>query len=171
MRKTIAGWILALSVFQHSFANIYYVSVAGNDSFGDGSAASPWKTLRYAVSKVDASQGHTIQVGAGTFVEAGLIEVPVGVSIVGAGIDATIFRAANSFYYHPSSDPGYSPDKFLISLSGFNPVDGNQTLRSFTIDGDAKSLHGGIYVRYRNWVAIAQVKVKNTNYTGIWLWD
>jgi hypothetical protein len=52
-----------------------------------------------------------------------------------------------------------------------NPIDGNQTLSNFTIDGDSKQLHGGIYVRYRNKVIIDGVKIQNTNYTGIWLWD
>src|SRR5258706_8840587 len=162
--------IVALFLFQYSFANTYYVSTAGNDTSGDGSASNPWKTLMYAVTKVAANQGHTIQVGAGTFVESGLVEVPLGVSIAGAGVDVTIFKAASSFYYHPAA-PGYGTDKFLISLSGFNPADGNQSLKNFTIDGDLRQLHGGIYVRYRNKVVIDQVKVTNTNFTGIWLWD
>ncbi|GHN02625.1 hypothetical protein WSM22_41140 [Cytophagales bacterium WSM2-2] len=162
--------VAALFLFQYSFANTYYVSTTGNDAAGDGSSGNPWKTLRYAVTKVAANQGHTIQMGAGTFVESGLVEVPLGVSILGAGIGVTIFKAASSFYYHPA-DPGYGTDKFLISLSGFNPADGNQSLKNFTVDGDSKQLHGGIYVRYRNKVVIDQVKVQNTNFTGIWLWD
>jgi hypothetical protein len=124
----------------------------------------------YAVTKVAANQGHTIQVGAGTFIESGLVEVPLGVSIAGAGKDITIIKAASSFYYHPG-DPGYGTDKFLISLREYNQLDGNQSLRNFTIDGDSKQLHGGIYVRYRNKVMIDQVKVQNTNFSGIWLWD
>jgi len=108
--------IVALFLFQYSFATTYYVSTTGNDASGDGNASNPWKTLMYAVTKVAANQGHTIQVGAGTFVESGLVEVPLGVSITGAGIDMTIFKAASSFYYHPA-DPGYATDKFLISLS------------------------------------------------------
>lgn len=150
-------------------ANTYYVTTTGNDS-GDGSIANPWRTLRYAVTKVAASQGHVIQVGAGTFVEGGLVEVPLGVSILGAGKDVTIFRAASSFYYHPA-DPGYATDKFLISLSAYNPQNGNQSLKGFTIDGDGKQLHGGIYVCYRSNVTIDMVKIQNTNFTGMWLWD
>src|SRR5258706_7300962 len=169
-KKILFCLIVATFLFQYSFANIYYVSTTGSDASGNGSSASPWKTLMYAVTKVAANQGHTIQVGAGTFVESGLVEVPLGVNVVGAGIDVTIFKAASSFYYHPA-DPGYGTDKFLISLSGFNPTDGNQTLSNFTIDGDSKQLHGGIYVRYRNKVVINTVKVTNTNFTGIWLWD
>src|SRR3979490_988795 len=113
--------IVALFLFQYSFAITYYVSTTGNDISGDGSAANPWKTLMYAVTRVAANQGHTIQVGAGTFVENGLVEVPLGVSILGAGKDVTIFKAVSSLYYHPA-DPGYATDKFLISLNGYNQL-------------------------------------------------
>ena len=150
-------------------ANTLFVSTTGNDA-GDGSAAKPWKTLRYAVTKVPASQGYTIQLSAGTFIETGLIEVPLGVNVIGAGIDQTILKAAPSFYYYPAS-PAYATDKFLISLNAGTQLNGNQTLKSFTIDGDLKKLHGGIYVRYRSNVTIDGVKVQNTNFTGMWLWD
>src|SRR5258706_15152765 len=121
---TVGCLALTLFFFQYSFANTYYVSTSGNDATGNGSITNPWKTLMHAVTMVAANQGHSIQVGAGTFVEAGLVEVPLGVSITGAGIDVTIFKSASSFYYHPA-DPGYGTDKFLISLSAFNPTDGN----------------------------------------------
>jgi hypothetical protein len=153
-----------------SAANSRYVSTRGNDASGDGSAAHPWKTLKYAVTQVPANQGQTIQLAAGTFIEDGPVEVPLGVSIAGAGKDSTIIKAASSFYYHPA-DPGYGTDKFLIRLGEYNQLDGNQSLRNFAIDGDAKQLHGGIYVRYRNKVVIEGVKVQNTNFSGIWLWD
>lgn len=170
LKFTSACFALNICLAQISMANIYYVSILGSDGSGDGSSGKAWRTLRYAVTKVTANRGHTIQVGAGTFVENGLVEVPLGVSIAGAGVDVTIFKAASSFYYHPA-DPGYGTDKFLISLSGFDYADGNQTLRDFTIDGASKQLHGGIYVRYRNKVVIDAVKVRNTNFTGIWFWD
>lgn len=165
-------YIIAFLFFlcQQALGNVYYVSTTGNDVSGDGSSANPWKTLKHAVTKVPANQGHTIEMGAGTFVESGQIEIPVGVNIAGAGKDATILKAASSFYYHPAS-PGYAIDKFLISLKGTSPVDGNQSLKRFTIDGDSKQLHGAIYVRYRNRVIIDEVRVQNTNFTGIWLWD
>jgi len=170
MKRIVLWFAFVVFLFQCSLANVYYVTTTGNDTSGDGSASNPWKTLTYAVTKVAANQGHTIQIGAGTFIESGLVEVPLGVSLAGAGKDITIIKAASSFYYHPA-DPGYGTDKFLISLSEYNQLDGNQSLRNFTIDGDSKQLHGGIYVRYRNKVAIDQVKVQNTNFSGIWLWD
>ena len=147
----------------------YYVSTTGNDA-SNGSSATPWRTLRYAVTKVAAGAGHTIKLAAGTYVESGLIEVPLGVNIEGAGKDQTILKAASSFYYYPTS-PAYSTDKFLISLNAGGYVAGRQVLKNFTIDGDQKKLHGGIYVHYRNNVNIEDVKVQYTNFTGMWLWD
>jgi hypothetical protein len=161
--------VQSTTVSEFQTGNTYFVSTTGNDT-GDGSAGNPWRTLRYAVTQVSASQGHTIRLSAGTFVESGRIDVPLGVSIEGAGKDQTILKAASSFYYNPAS-PGYSTDRFLISLSGFNAANGNQILKNFTVDGDGKKVHGGIYVRYRNNVVIENVKVQYTNFTGIWLWD
>lgn len=148
----------------------YFVTLTGDDTLGDGSVTKPWKSLFTAVSKVAPNQGHVIQLGPGTFIERGLIEVPLGTSIVGSGKDATILKAAPPFYYHPS-DPGYATDKFLLSLSAYNMQTGNQSLSNFTIDGDGKQLHGGIFVHYRSNVTIDEVKVQNTNFNGIWLWD
>lgn len=148
----------------------YFVALTGDDSLGDGSITKPWRSLFTAASKVAPNQGHVIQLGAGTFVERGLIEIPPGVSVIGQGKDVTILKAASSFYYHPAS-PSYATDRFLISLSAYSQVNGNQSLQGFTIDGDGKQLHGGIYVRYRSNVTIDGVKVQNTNFTGIWLWD
>ncbi len=147
----------------------YFVSTTGSDA-NNGSSGSPWRTLRYAVSRVGANAGHTIKLAAGTYVESGLIEVPLGVSIEGAGKDQTILKAASSFHYYPTS-PAYATDKFLISLNAGGYSAGRQVLKNFTIDGDGKKLHGGIYIHYRTNVNLENVKVQYTNFTGIWLWD
>lgn len=156
-------------IFNLSHATTYHVSINGNDISGDGSAAKPWRTLRHAVSKVGANQGHIIKLSAGTFVENGPVTVPSGVSIEGAGREATIIRSANSFYFNPAN-PSYALDKFLINLASTSPSVGNQSLKNFMIDGDSKKLHGGILVRNRNNVTVEGVKVQYTNFTGIWFW-
>jgi hypothetical protein len=157
------------NINERSAATTFYVSPTGNDA-ANGSATSPWKTLKYAVTKTPANQDYAIVLSEGTFIENGLIEIPLGVSIIGAGIDKTIIKSASSFYYYPAT-PSYSPDKFLISLNGSTQLPGNQTLSGFTIDGDGKKLHGGIFVGHRNNVTIDAVKVANTHFIGIWLWD
>jgi hypothetical protein len=168
--KKLCTPLLIIFLCNFSCAATYYVSATGSDASGNGSVENPWKTLKYAVTKVSANQGHTLQLGSGTFIESGLIEIPAGVNIIGAGKTATILKAASTFYYYPAS-PGYSSSKFLISLSSSTSINGNQTLSNFTIDGDSKQLHGGIYVYNRNNVTIDAVKVQNTNFTGIWLWN
>ena len=168
--KKLCTFLSIIFLCHFSFAATYYVSTTGNDTSGDGSSAKPWRTLQYAVTKVSANLGHTIQLASGTFIENGLINIPPGVNIAGAGKTLTILKSASSFYYHPAS-PGYSVSKFLISLSSGVPSNGNQTLSNFTIDGDSKQLHGGVYVHNRNNVTIDAIKVQNTNFTGIWLWN
>lgn len=161
--------VLFMVCAQCGLANIYYVSTSGNDN-GDGSPGNPWRTLRVAVTKVAAGQGHTIRLSQGTFVESGSFNVPPGINIEGAGVDQTIIKAASSFHFNPG-DPGFALDKFLMTLNSSGFSEGNQTLRNFTIDGDGKRLHGGIYVKNRNKIVIENVKVTQTNFCGIWIWD
>src|SRR5688500_17351927 len=115
MKRILILALLTLS-FQFSMATVYYVSTSGSDATGNGTSTSPWRSLKYAVTRVAASQGHSIKLSAGTFVENGQFNVPLGVSIEGAGIDQTYIKAASSFYFYPS-DPGFAIDKFLMTLS------------------------------------------------------
>jgi hypothetical protein len=147
-----------------------YVSTSGSDTNGDGTSSKPWRTLRYAVTKVPANSGYVLKLSAGTFVESGMISVPTGVSIEGAGMDVTFLKATSSFYYYPTT-PGYANTKFLLSLSSSTSSYGNQSLGHLTIDGDGRKLHGGVMVRLRNNVVIENIKVTNVNFSGIWLWD
>lgn len=168
--KIILSIAIGLLSLHYSLAGVFYVSINGSDTYGDGSAAKPWRTLRYAVTRVAPDQGHTIQLGAGTFIEGGQVVVPTGVNVQGAGKTATIIKATTSFYYHPAT-PDYAAEKYLMILKSPVQASGNQTLKSFTIDGDSKQLHGGIYVRNRDKVFIEDITVQNTNFNGIWFWD
>ncbi|WP_276372001.1 Ig-like domain-containing protein [Chryseolinea sp. H1M3-3] len=169
MMRRLGILLLFIVCFQSAFATVYHVSVSGNDN-GDGSVGNPWRTLKVAVTKVPAGQGHTIKLSAGTFVESGQFNVPPGVNIEGAGVDQTIIKSASGFYYNPAS-PGFGLDKFLMWVYSANAVAGNQSLKNFTLDGDGKRLHGGIYVKNRSNILIENVKVQGTNFCGIWIWD
>ncbi len=170
MRKFCAVILLLTGLVRSAMGAYYYVDTSGNDGTGDGSVGKPWRTLLYAVSKVPANQGHVIMMSAGTFVENGPIYVPAGVSIEGSGKDLTIIKANSAFYYYPDS-PSYATDKFLICLVSGSYAVGNQYLKNFTIDGDAKKLHGGIFVNQRTSVLIDGIKVTGTDFSGVWLWD
>jgi gliding motility-associated-like protein len=169
MRRLSIIFLFTVS-FQFAFGTIYHVTLSGNDNTGDGSLGNPWRSLRAAVSKVPAGQGHTIKLSGGTFVEGGSFNVPIGVNIEGSGVDQTIIKAASSFYFNPTS-PGFALDKFLMTLNSSSFSNGNQSLKNFTLDGDGKKLHGGIYVKNRGNVTIEGIKVQSTNFCGIWVWD
>lgn len=168
--KRIIGFILLSLCFQWTYATVYEVSILGNDVTGDGSIESPWRTLKYAATKVPASQGHRIHLSEGTFVEDGQINILPGVNLEGSGIDKTIIKAAASFYYHPES-PGFTPNRFLINLSSTSAIIGNQILKNFTLDGDNKQVHGGIYVKNRSKVLLEKIDILRTNFCAIWLWE
>jgi len=151
------------------FADEYYVTLTGNDASGNGSKASPWRTLRFACSQVAPGLGHTINLSKGTFTELRII-VPPGVNVVGAGRDQTILKADQTLHYNPES-PGYSTERLLVNLSSESFTAGNQSIKDLTIDGGGKKLHGALYVKSRSNVLIKRVKIRFTNFTGIWLWD
>jgi hypothetical protein len=69
----------------------YYVDIKGSDQ-GQGTQASPWRTVNKALASVPPDQGNTIRVGRGTFDLGGKVSVPSGVNLVGAGIDATTIK-------------------------------------------------------------------------------
>jgi len=167
MKKIIIIALLTVC-FQWVFATVYEVSTSGNDATGNGSSTSPWRTLKFAVTKVPANKGHIIKLSAGTFVESGQFNVPSGVSIEGSGIGQTIIKAASSFYFNPT-DPGFATNKFLMTLNSSSQTNGNQSLKNFTVDGDGKQLHGGIYTQNRTNLIIENVKVQYTNFCGVWL--
>lgn len=153
---------------QHSFAANHYVSVSGSDIDGDGTKNKPWKTVGYALKKVEPNQGHTINISEGIFFEGSALEVPPGINLHGAGSSLTIIKALQSFYYHPGK-PGFEPARFLMRLEGALRSKGDQTLKDFMIDGASKQLHGGIYVNGRSNINIENVKVQYTNFCGIWI--
>src|SRR5690606_24714428 len=111
MKRNFTVIVLLFGLINFSFASDYYVSTSGNDASGNGSTSRPWRTLRHALSKVPANQGHTIKLSAGTFVEKGPLKVPIKVSIEGQG-GSTIIKAASSFHHKG----GWHYDKILFQL-------------------------------------------------------
>ncbi len=97
----------------------YYVSVTGDDTTGNGSTGSPWRTLKKACLQVAADQGNTIQLGVGIFEDPERLTgntsravLPKGVNLVGAGRTQTTYLGEI-----------YVPDP------------GNQNISDFFMDG------------------------------------
>ena len=150
--------------FSYAHATDFYVSINGNDQSGNGTAVQPWRSLRHAVTRVAPSQGHRIILSAGTFIESGRVDLPAGVSLIGAGKGVTILTASSGFYRSYYS--GFDHNLFLLKLSG-----GDQILKGFTLDGANKNIYGGISVTYASDVEILDIKIQGFYFCGLWLWD
>lgn len=97
--------------------HIYYVSDgAGNDSNDGRRLESAFRTIKYALSQV--SNGGTIYIESGTYVEEFPLYVPKGVSIRGAGL--------REVYVQPTTATNTS-SAFLL--------DGETTISDFTVGG------------------------------------
>lgn len=167
-----------------TFTSDINVSTTGSDSSGDGSIGNPFLTVGHAVAQ--SSTGNVIKVGAGTFIETASIEVPLGVSIEGAGIDITIIKAANlpSPIYINQTAPDFKEQPYgslfqLVSpvystgaLYGppdqiVAPLNGNQKLSGFTLDGDAKKCKAGIWAQGRSNLSIRDLKFVSFKQRGL----
>ncbi|MEI8081171.1 MAG: right-handed parallel beta-helix repeat-containing protein, partial [Actinomycetes bacterium] len=100
-----------------------YVEKSGSDATGDGSSGKPFATVPRAMLAV--VPGHNIHIGVGTF--DGDVELKSGVSIFGAGPDATILKGS-----------GTAP---VIAAFG---IVGNPRLTHFTVTGGSDASGGGI---------------------------
>ena len=99
----------------------WYVTKAGNDTTGNGSANSPWLTIKKATDTVTSGQ---INVGQGTFVETGTLVLDDGVSLVGTGQSLTIVRCSSS-----------AVDPLLLVENTTSP----QTISDLRLDGQSQT--------------------------------
>jgi len=88
-------------------AKTYYVSLAGNDTTGDGSLLNPYRTLGHALVAANGvaslpNNPVVISVGAGDFIENPLTISAEGISIIGSAMQSTniipLNSAANLFH-------------------------------------------------------------------------
>ena len=151
-------------------ATDYYVDQHGNDA-NSGTATAPWRTLTKACASVSADQGHVIHMGDGTFTEAGILTLKSGVSLIGAGSGKT--RILVNHYFSltdavPNANPHVDtfPEHFVLQLEGKK-----QTLKGFSLDGQDKRCHGGIFAARTSQVLMEDLGVTHFRYSGLWVID
>src|SRR3989339_861358 len=158
MKKYLRLVLVVLpGIFLSNFLNsaVYYVATTGNDSTGNGSSSTPWKTLAYAVSHVPVVSGNTVHLNAGTFNETAQSVIPLGINIEGAGPTQTIIN---------SSYAG-----ILLSLQSSSISNGNQTISNLAIRGN-NTVKEAIRVQKRNNVVMRELDVRDIAENGIILY-
>ncbi len=113
-------------------AATFHVRSGGMDGEGrNGSQSQPWATLAYAIEKTESGTGNTVKLGPGVFSESGTIKVPVGVSIVGAGVDSTTLTLSS----------GIGP---ILRFLSYDRTEGDQTVRDLRFDGKNRTIETAI---------------------------
>lgn len=149
--------ILILLLLIHCSAaagTTYYISPTGSDS-NFGASATPWKTLRYACSRVTRA-GDIIHVYPGTFIETAQCLLAPGVSITGEGNSSVI-------HSHFAGN--------LIELYNASLTNGNQSISYILMEGGTtvSDLTGNtaieVYGRYN--VAIHNCTFRNFSIRGV----
>ncbi|HMG91676.1 MAG TPA: hypothetical protein VK589_16575, partial [Chryseolinea sp.] len=119
----------------------------------------PGQSIKSAVE--NATAGKTIRLLEGTYTE-NIINVPIGVNVIGPGKDKTFIN------YTGSVQPQSSTAMFQINSA--TKASGNQTISGFTIRG-VNACNGGIHLSNRDNVKLLDVRVQETTFFGVWLKD
>lgn len=151
--------ILLFNVVIPINATIYHLSPDGSDKKGLGTSEFPWKCISYAINKV--SEGDTLFLDEGEYIEKQQLKLPSGISIIGSGIDKTIIR---SKYYFTIEKWEVNVDKFLFKVENSQ----NVCFRNFTLDGDSRSAYGGMFIDNTSYVSIHEIKLSNFNFCGLY---
>lgn len=103
----------------------YYVSTAGNDASGSGTAGNPWRTIQYAIGQVSAND--TIIVAAGSYKENVVIDKSLTLKGAQAGVDARTRSGAETIIEPSEEEAGISiitTDGRVIVIDGLTVQNG-----------------------------------------------
>ncbi len=134
----------------------YYIAPTGNDASGNGSSASPWKSLNKACSAV-TTLGAVIHVNAGTYIESSQCVLANGVSLDGEGVSTSIIK---SHLQGGIDDRGAG----ILRLNSGSEI---SRISNITFDGDNLTGYVAISVIGRSNVEIHHCNVTNFYRQGI----
>lgn len=132
----------------------YYIDPTGDDTTGNGSIGTPWKTLYKASTTV--TTGNTIHVNAGTYTENTQIPLAAGVNLEGDG-DTSIITST-SFG---------SEGQYLINMRSVSLVNGNQSISYLKFDGNDQTVSRCLDILKRHNVKIHHCTFVDFKYEGI----
>lgn len=115
---------------------------------------SPGQSIASVLSGIQANNGHSVEIAAGTYQESGTITIPEGVSISGAGPQATIIE---------SSAPT------ALQIMGNGTTGGNvQEIAGFTVDGKGNTnALWGINLENSCGITVRDIDIRNFEEMGL----
>ena len=151
----------SVSDYGENAQHVLYISPSGSDGTGDGTQASPWQTIGYALSM--AGTGDTVCLGAGTYDITSPIELPPCVSLEGVGEDTVLTSSALT-----EEMGGQNAILRLVSETDDNgtKTDGNQHVSHIRFDG-AGTATQAIEIQNRCNVAVHDCVIVNFVHVGV----
>lgn len=105
----------------------------------------------------NSESGTTIKLTAGTWTQP-ILNIPAGVTVEGSGKGQTIVKGSVKIQSTNSNN-------FLFNFKGGS----GGGIKNLTIDGDGKTLNGGILMDGRSNFTVENVEVLRTYFCGVWL--
>lgn len=163
-------WLCLVLSLGRVAATTHYVDLSGNDS-NSGLNGAPWRTLGKAFRSVLPDQGDVIRVGPGEFIENEILILKSGVNLIGSGSGRTKILVNHYFSLTDAvsnANPHVDtfPEHFVLQLDG-----NHQVLKGFSLDGQEKRCHGGIFAARTSLVGFEDLEVTNFRYCGLWVID
>ncbi len=153
--KKILSALILFCCSINSFAAVYYISPAGSDEAGSGSAGNPWHSLYKATSTVN-KPGDVIHVMAGTYFETNRCYLAEGVSVEGEGETSVIKSTLNADWV-----------EVLRLYSEKEGTPGNQHISNLKFDGQNLTTYYGIQIIGRSNVEVHHITMVNFKSSGI----
>jgi hypothetical protein len=97
--------VTAMPVAAHP-GTTYYVSTAGNDASGSGTAGNPWRTIQHAIGQVGGND--TIIIAAGTYEESVVVDKSLTLKGTQSGVDARTRSGAETIIEPDEEEIGIS---------------------------------------------------------------
>jgi hypothetical protein len=133
----------------------YYVSIAGNDASGSGTAGNPWRTIQYAIGQVSAND--TIILAAGLYKENVVINKSLTLKGAQAGVDARTRGGAETII---------EPDEEETGVSIMTAADRVVVIDGLTVQNGAHGITTPAPVMAAN-ISVRNVRVVNPGEFGI----
>lgn len=87
---------LDVSMVMSSIASVVWVSASGLDTDGRGTMAAPYKTVKFALNRLDPDDGGTVCVMTGLYEWTSPLVVSAPIRVCGAGDGEVVFRNTNA---------------------------------------------------------------------------
>ena len=147
----------------------YYVAATGNNANSGKDPSQPMASLAALVNAYPLGPGDTIYVAAGTYNLLGNLEIPSGVTVIGAGNTATILDRGNtnpgSYVFDVSGSTGVAVEDLGIT-GAYDGVYGS-SCDQVTLSNDAFS---GNYLQDVN-ASGQQITVQDSTFSGDDWWN